>query len=92
MPFLALPKCGRNEVACPRQQHVFGWDGVEVQSIPAQDRSLFRLAHQRQQLADQLAREAGEAGFAFRSTVIEGSTRARYLPGRKREARQVSFS
>ncbi len=29
-------------------------------------------------------REAGEAGFAFRSTVIEGSTRARYLPGRKR--------
>ena len=29
-------------------------------------------------------REAADAGFAFRSTVIEGSTRARYLPGRKR--------
>ncbi|HTN80103.1 MAG TPA: FAD-dependent oxidoreductase [Acidimicrobiales bacterium] len=29
-------------------------------------------------------REATEAGFAFRSTVIEGSTRAGYLPGKKR--------
>jgi len=29
-------------------------------------------------------REAADAGFVFRSTVIEGSTRARYLPGRKR--------
>jgi NADPH-dependent 2,4-dienoyl-CoA reductase/sulfur reductase-like enzyme len=27
--------------------------------------------------------EATDAGFAFRSTVIEGSTRARYLPGKK---------
>lgn len=27
--------------------------------------------------------EATEAGFAFTSTVIEGSTRARYLPGKK---------
>ena len=29
-------------------------------------------------------REAADAGFVFRSTVIEGSTRAGYLPGRKR--------